>query len=782
MNRKPDSARGTLSAWRLAELSEALVSMTDDAIVISDAEQRIVFFNEGAEHIFGHAATAVLGQPLAMLLPVAQRDAHVGLVRDFEHSPVAARRMRSRNRIAGLRADGTSFEAEASIARLECDGQRYFAAILRDMTELAQARAAAEAATAAKGMFLANMSHEIRTPLNAILGMTSLLLGTRLAADQADYARTIHDSSESLLGIVDDILDYSKAEVGKLEIEHAPFDLRALIEASLDQVAPRAAQKQLALAYLIEDGTPEVFVGDATRLRQALLNLLSNAVKFTHEGEVSLIVQSLAIEGKVHTLHVAIHDSGIGIAAEHLPRLFQSFSQVDASTTRKFGGTGLGLAITKRLAELMGGELRVDSELDVGSTFHLTVRLEASTAPPPSSTFVVRESPALIGRRVLIVDENQTNRRVLTKLALRWGMHAHTFATAVEALDRIHRGDCWDLAVLDVPTHDGLALAQQVRHCGGGPIPVVLLAPLGQRPEPGLADITGAAVVTKPLKARELHDAFVRLITKAHQAKAPVQSPPPPLRVLVAEDNVVNQRVVLQMLDRLGLRADIAANGLQAMDAVERGDYDLILMDIHMPEVDGLQAARWVAQRRGERKRPRLVAMSATAPSADDRKRWAQAGFDDHLAKPLRADDLQRVLDAGTTRLALPTAPAVPRNGVIDPHRIDELRTMQGGGADAHLLRDLIDLFESSAPAQMQALAQAVQDGRAAQVRERAHRLLSATQNIGAVTLSQLCESCERLAKTEPFDGAQASGMLAAMNDELAQVRAALAGLRGQLT
>jgi PAS domain S-box-containing protein len=781
MNGKPEDTPAALPASRLSVLSQSLISLTDDAVIITDAEQRIVFFNEGAEQIFGHTAASMIGQPLGVLLPVAQRNVHVSLVRDFGQSPVGARRVRSRNGIAGLRADGTTFAAEASIARLEFDGRRYFAAILRDVTELAQAKTAAEAAAAAKSMFLANMSHEIRTPLNAILGMTSLLLGTRLNAEQVDYARTIHDSSESLRGIVDDILDYSKAEVGKLEIEHAPFDLRALVESSLDQVAPRAAQKQLALAYLIEDGTPEVFVGDAMRLRQALLNLLSNAVKFTHEGEVSLIVESLAIDGNVHTLHIAVHDTGIGIAAEHLPRLFHSFTQVDASTTRKFGGTGLGLAITKRLAELMGGELRVDSELDAGSTFHLTVRLEASKAPTPASTFVVRESPALIGRRVLIVEENQTNRRVLTKLALRWGMHAHTFATAVEALDRIHLGDCWDLAVLDAPTHDGLALAQQVRHCSGGPIPLALLAPLGQRPEPGLTEQTGAMVVTKPLKARELHDVFVLLVARAHRAASAADGAPARrLRVLVAEDNLVNQRVVLQMLDRLGFRADVAADGLQAMDAVERGDYDVILMDIHMPEVDGLQAARWVAQRRGEHGRPRLVAMSATAPSANDRKRWSQAGFDDHLAKPLRADDLQRVLDASLARIALPPAPAVPRNGVIDPHRIDELRALQGG-AQQHLLRDLIDLFESSAPAQMQALAQAVQEGRPALVRERAHRLLSATQNIGAVTLSQLCESCERLAKAEPFDGAQASGMLGAMHDELAQVRAALAGLRGQM-
>jgi PAS domain S-box-containing protein len=239
MNGNPDDTPGALHESRMAVLSQSLISLTDDAVIITDAEQRIVFFNEGAEHIFGHAAASMIGQPLAVLLPAAQRNVHVGLVRDFGKSPVAARRMRSRNGIAGLRADGTSFEAEASIARLEFDGRRYFAAILRDMTELAQARAAAEAATAAKGMFLANMSHEIRTPLNAILGMTSLLLGTRLDAAQADYARTIHDSSESLLGIVDDILDYSKSEVGKLEIERAPFDLRALVESSLDPVAWR---------------------------------------------------------------------------------------------------------------------------------------------------------------------------------------------------------------------------------------------------------------------------------------------------------------------------------------------------------------------------------------------------------------------------------------------------------------------------------------------------------------------------------------------------------------
>jgi PAS domain S-box-containing protein len=352
-----------LPAGEAGALLARLLGIADDAVIVADHSLSVVLFNEGAERAFGYGARDVIGQPLATLLPESQRAGHDAYMRDFGASARASRRMGERSNIRARRADGSLFDAEASITHLELDGRTYYAAILRDVSaaraaqrELERAKAEAEAAARAKSLFLANMSHEIRTPLNAVIGMTTLLLDTPMSEDQRDFARTIQASSEALLDIINDILDYSKADVGKLLLERRPFDLRRVVEDALDLVTPRALEKGLNLAYQIDEGTPEAWVGDAVRLRQILVNLLSNAVKFTHQGEVLVSVD--AARGR---LHLAVADTGIGIAAEHLPRLFQSFTQVDASTTREYGGTGLGLAIVRRLAQLMGGDVRVDT-------------------------------------------------------------------------------------------------------------------------------------------------------------------------------------------------------------------------------------------------------------------------------------------------------------------------------------------------------------------------------------------------------------------------------------
>ena len=902
-----------------ALLLERLLAIADDAVIVADAEQRIVLFNESAERCFGHRAAAVLGQPLAMLLPDAVRARHGEHMRAFGASPRASRRMGERSDLPGLRADGSLFDAEASISHVELEGRIYFTAILRDVSDarraeralaksearfrglalaapvgifqtdpqgrclyvndrwcdiagmsaqeaagsgwlralhpadrasvreswnaaaaagltfqmryrflrpdgslswvmgnavaslaadgqvngyigtvtdvtashqqsldLERAKSEAEAAARAKSLFLANMSHEIRTPLNAVIGMTTLLLDTPMSPDQRDFARTIHSSGEALLEIISDILDYSKADVGKLEIEQHAFDLRRLVEDSLDLVTPRALEKGLNLAYLIEEGTPEALVGDPARLRQVLVNLLSNAVKFTHQGEVFVNVDSERVDANTQRIHFAVKDTGIGIAPEHLPRLFQSFTQVDASTTRKYGGTGLGLAISRRLAELMGGNVNAESEFGHGSVFH--VHVLATLAPAAAApAFLQRDAPALVGKRILIVDDNQTNRRILTKLALQWGMLPSTLPSALEAFDHVRHGEAFDVAVLDMsmPDLDGMDLATEIRRWRrADELPIVMLTSLGQRQAGPLADQT--VWLSKPIKAGLLFSTLVAVIDGQGPAVAAPEAPRPPaapatkLRILVAEDHAVNQRVMLRLLKHLGYDADLAVDGRQAIDAVRRRPYDVVLMDIQMPELDGVQAARAIVRQRGADGLPHIIAMTANAMPGD-RETYLDAGMDGYLAKPIELDNLASALSQIAAGLRDSRHSHHCRDEiaasepVLDHRRLEHLRSIQDDSQPS-LVRELIEHFIDESPAHLQRLDQALAAGDAAGLRALAHRFLSSTQNIGATRLSALCAELERLAKQGQL--AAAPALLATLADERARVHDALAAAR----
>lgn len=675
-----------------------------------------------------------------------------------------------------LLAENIRLESALSIQNLEQQVAERTAELAHAREEAEAARRLAEQANESKSAFLAMMSHEIRTPMNAIIGMTSLLLNTTLNTDQVDFAQTIRTSGESLLVIINDILDFSKIEANRMELEIQPMDLRTCIERALDLLVTRAADKGLDLAYELADGTPAAIMGDENRLRQILINLLNNAIKFTNVGAVTVQVDSRPLtntDGETgYELHFAVTDTGIGIPADRMDRLFKAFSQVDASTTRRYGGTGLGLIISQRLCLLMGGQMWVESSVGLGSTFHFTIHTRAADGATDADLY--QEQQQLAGKRLLVVDDYDFHRHIVRHYAQTWGMQIRDTASSAEALDWLQQGESFDFALLDMhlPEMDAMTLATRIQAYGGANAPtcILLTAPGGRitLDNADYAQQDRVAFLSRPIKPA----ALLQVLTTVSSGErvAPLPTPPAaqpafdaqmgqrhPLRILLAEDNPTNQKLALYFLQQLGYQADVAPNGVAALAALHQQTYDVVLLDVHMPEMDGLEVARRVVTEWSAAQRPRLVAMTASA-MADDRAICLQAGMDDYISKPIRLPALVEALERVASQTAA-TAPATEIPMATSPSADEDVlpadalqRMLKDIGGDMAFLQQLIVGFQADASRLLTDLHEGWQARDMLRVERAAHTLKSNAREFNATSVAALCQELELQCHNGIFD------------------------------
>ncbi len=786
-----------------------LFEQSVDALLIHDASGKIVDCNA--------AACRSLGYSREELLRLSVRDFATNLLTPEERASKAGGSLWQRvmagepGEVSGVhlgehrRKDGTTFPVEVRVGSVIYNGELLILASARDITdrkraenELRRAREIAEEASRTKSEFLANMSHEIRTPMNGVIGMAELLLGTTLSKEQREYAETVYNSGQTLLTILNDILDFSKIEAGRLTLENIEFDLRREVEEVAALLAGRAHEKGLELVSFVEPEMPTIMRGDPFRLRQILTNLLGNAIKFTDEGEVVLRAELVRNGVDDAVVRFEIKDTGIGMTREQQQRLFEAFSQTDASTTRRYGGTGLGLAISKQLVQLMGGHIGVESEPEAGSTFWFTVILQKGLEREARGLSL---RMGLEGLRALVVDDNVTNRDILHKQLTSWKMKDGIAADGPSALEMLHaaaeRGEPYDLAILDMqmPGMDGIELARAIKgHPAIASTRLVLLTSVGLDISEDARRVGVEDILSKPVRQSQLHDALATVMVTTPETptsgssqndvvpvgRVSMVGQEPPLRgyVLLAEDNVVNQRVAVKMLEKIGYRVDAVPNGREAVEAVSRGSYAAVLMDIHMPEMDGYEATREIRRwEQGSSQRTPIIAMTANAMRGDREKALA-AGMDDYLSKPVRREELKKMLMRWTDR---PTGESNAATSIEEQHATPTVAPGKGeSSVNQEMLEwlrglddpELAGAFIEDALAQLTALRKAVEEEDARSVEEIAHTLRGGSGYVGAMRMAQICAQLEEGGASQ--DLSHARGLLNSLEAEFQGVRSAL--------
>lgn len=785
-----ESARSFETQFRV--LRATFDSITD-GVALYDEKGQFWFSNPAAERMSGYTPAEVVATPAparAALLGCHRPDQHtllspaeMPLQRVFLGEDISGMEIFVRN---ARRPEGQWVVSTAALVKNDDGTIAGAVATMHDITdrkrfeeELVRAREAAEAGSRAKSEFLASMSHEIRTPMNGVVGMTGLLLDTPLTDEQRDFVETIRTSSDALLTIINDILDFSKIEAGQIELEQQPFDIRQCLEDALDLVSHGSIVKGLELAAFVAPEVPKMLVGDVTRIRQVLVNLLSNAVKFTEKGEVvgeiSLLPSNAErrFERSVN-VRIQVRDTGIGIPENRLSRLFRSFSQVDSSISRRYGGTGLGLAICRRLVELMGGSIHVESQVGLGSTFSVDVELEVAPqtgAKDPNRSSVFR----LNGLQVLIVDDNATNRRILSLQCQSWGVVPYLAASGPEALDALDSGKTFALAILDaaMPEMSGVDLAAKIVAIPRlQDMPLIMLTSTIDSATKREAEALGiTSYLYKPVKQSHLFEAILAALSggNPHQRRAVKQNSLDgslgkniPLRILLAEDNVINQKVGMLMLSKLGYRADIAANGLEVLKATSERIYDVILMDLQMPEMDGIEATKRLRVPGAVANRPRIIAVTANVLQSD-RDMCVAAGMDEFISKPMKVEDLAAALSRAGSAVGMAFdlqsnesnssmqgqgrgSEKASDDALININALDKLRELVDGDEEGALYRLVIEHIQNVGSL-LSTVHHAIDTKNPEEVRRAAHSLKSSTAMFGATNASQAAGDLEQATK-----------------------------------